>query len=93
MFSRKTYLLQMSPTPASIRKLSLFLSSLALTIATPAFAQSTTTSTTTTTVSSSAGSGAVTGAVVEPESGRYLVGAQVSVVGTSIAANTVRGGQ
>ncbi len=91
---RSTYLLQMSLTPvASIRQLSLFLSSLALTAAFPALAQAQATTTTTTTVTSSSGTGAVNGKVLEPENGRYLVAAEISVLGTNIHTITGSGGE
>jgi iron complex outermembrane receptor protein len=84
----------MSLTPVTkTRQLCLLLSSLALTIAPSAFAQSQTTTTTTTTTVASNGVGDLSGTVLEPESGKYLVGAQVGVVGTQIGASTTRGGQ
>src|SRR5476651_1620400 len=82
-------------TPAaSTRQLSLFLSSLALTLATPAFSQAqSATTTTTTTVSSNSGTGAVNGTVLEPENGKYLVAADVAVQNTNIHTITGRGGE
>ncbi len=81
------------PPPASIRQLSLFLSSLALTAAFPALAQAQTATTTTTTVTTSSGTGSVNGTVLEPENGKYLVAADVAVQGTSIHTITGRGGE
>ncbi len=79
------------------RVLIVLLSSLALTVL-PAVAQTetataaTTTTTTTTVAAPAEGTGAVTGSVLEPESGKYLTSADVSVNGTAIRTVTNRGG-
>src|SRR5471032_948068 len=84
--------MRLTPT-ALTRPLSLFLSSLALTLAAPAFSQAQSAATTTTTTISSSGTGSVNGTVLEPENGKYLVAADVAVLNTNIHTITGRGGE
>lgn len=68
---------------ALYRKLSLLLCSLALTFAAPTFAQS---------PAGSAAGGTVSGTVLAPESGKFLIGADISIVGTALHTTSSRGG-